>query len=251
MAFLSGGAALQLLKIFWPDIKKPVVERIEAKKSFYNGVAPLLRVSSELYGKMESLAKEDFSSFINPKNSNSKDPEHNKLYFYFLLAQFWAHLEYIRLESQYISLSKIKKGKELLRFIDTAEARNYRIIDRSIQRIIGECLIANKNQKFRVMTLSEFLDELESPESKLKKWIDKLDSEFSLLKNKDKKFRQTVLTYGIIAAIIIDHFDPEYKAVRRRKIYKNKLSESSKKLIKDNLLGHYLKFIKNDWKFYI
>ncbi|MCK6649268.1 MAG: hypothetical protein L6Q66_06410 [Bacteroidia bacterium] len=237
----SGGILWEVIKLFYPDLKRPISSRIAAKKSFYENLDPLLKSASELFGKLESLAKEDFSSFINTNNSNSKNPEHNRKYVYYLFAQFWAQLEYIRLKSQYTSLAKIKKGEELLRFIETIESRKYRILDRSIQRIIGESLIAKKNQKFKIMTLNEFLVELDEPNSNLAKWINEL--ELFLMQVSDKDKRQTVLRFGVILSALIDNFDPKHETVRRRQLYTNKLSLKSKNLIRNNLLDHYLKFI--------
>lgn len=248
IALVTGGALWEAFKFFYPDLIRPITSRIAAKKSFYENLDPILKSASELYGKLESLAKEDFSTFINPKNSNSQNPDHNCKYIFYLFAQFWAQLEHLRLESQYNSLSKINKGKQLLRFIETIESRKYRLLDRSIQRIIGECLISNDNQKFRVMTLKEFLEELDRPGTSLSKWIKEL--EISLLSVKDKEQRQLVLRFGVIIAILIDHFDPDYKTVRRRNIYLNKLSVKSKKTIENHLTYHYLYFLDKKDRYY-
>lgn len=248
ITFISGGALWEGFKLFYPDLKRPVETRIAAKKSFYKNLDPLLKASSELYGKLLSLAKEDFSSFINLKNSNASDPEHNQKYVYYLFAQFWAHLEYLRLESQYVDLSKIDKGKNLLRFIETFESRKFRILDRSVQRIIGECLITNEKQKFRILTLKEFLDELNNKESSLTNWIEKLENQLKSLD--DKKIRQQVLRFGVIVAILIDHFDPKHKTIRRRELYLLKLTNRSTSIIRNQLLNHYLPFVKDKSKYY-
>lgn len=248
VALVFGGAIWEGFKFFWPDLKRPFEERRLAKKSFYKNLDPILKSASELYGKMESLAKEDFSTFRKPENSNSKDPNHNRNYVFYLFAQFWAQLEYLRLESQYTSLSKINKGSELLRFIETFESRRYRVLDRSIQRIIGEALITNSDQKFRILTLKEFLDEFEKTESPLSKWVNQLESQMNQVNDKD--VRQTFLIFGVIVAMLIDHFDPKYKTVRRRKIYTNKLSRRSKQMIRNNLLKHYLPFINKGERYY-
>jgi len=248
IAFISGGVIWEGFKFFYPDLKRPIISRIHAKRTLYKNIDPIIKSASELYGKLESLAKEDFSTFIKPVNSNSLNPEHNKKYVLYLFAQFWAQLEYLRLESQYTSLSNIKSGKQLLRFIETIESRKYRILDRSVQRIIGESLIINKEQKFKVMTLKEFFDELNNHESTLSKWIKDLESIFDNVQ--DKEQRQIILRFGVIVALFIDHFDPKHKTVRRRKVYKNKLSVKSKRMIKNNLLNYYLEFIKDKTRYY-
>jgi len=61
LTFISGGAIWEGFKFIYPDIKRPIVARIEAKKTFYKNLDPILKSSSELYGKMLSLAREDFA----------------------------------------------------------------------------------------------------------------------------------------------------------------------------------------------
>jgi hypothetical protein len=245
---LTGAVLWEGFKFFYPDIKQYFKNRIVAKKIFYDNLDPILKAASELYGKIESLSKEDFATFINLKNSNSSNPLHNQKYVLYLFAQFWAQLEYLRLQSQYIDLSKIEKGNQLLRFIETIESRKHRILDRSMQRIIGECLISSKDQKFRIMTLKDFLETLENENSTLSKWIGNLEKK--LLSVKDKQQRQNILRFGVIVAALIDNFDPNHETVRRRDIYKNKLSPKSKEFLNESLFGHYLTFIKNKTKYF-
>lgn len=247
-AIISGGFIWELFKFFFPDIKKFFDAKITAKKNLYNNIDPILKASSELFGKLESLAKEDFATFINITHSNSNNPQHNQKYVFYLFAQFWAQLEYIRIINQYNSLTRIKKGKQLLRFIETFESRKYRILDRSIQRIIGESLIEGSRDKFRVMSINEFIINLNATNSSLKPWIDKLENYF--LSVNDLKKRQTILRYGVILAMFIDHFDSEYKIVRRREVYRNKLTRSSRFMVKENLLKHYLPFVDKQHKFF-
>ena len=248
LATITGATIWEGFKFFYPDIKQYFKTRTAAKKVFYDNLDPILKASSELYGKIESLAKEDFATFVNLKKSNSTDPVHNQKYILYLFAQFWAQLEYLRLQSQYIDLSKIKEGNQLLRFIETIESRRHRILDRSMQRIIGECLISNKDQKFRIMTLKDFLETLENENNTLSKWIGELEKK--LLNVNYKEQRQVILRFGVIVAVLIDHFDPKHKTVRRREIYKHRLSPKSKQLLNKYLFGHYLKFIKNNAQYY-
>lgn len=245
---ITGGTIWPIVTFIYPEIKRPILSRIKAKKTFENNLNPILRSSGELYGKIESLAKEDFSTFINPENSISKDPEHNRLFIYYLFAQFWAHLEYFRLESQQISLSKTKQGKELLKFIGTIESRSFRILDRSVQRIIGECLITQKEQRFRVITMKEFLEDFQKPNSTLHQWVEKLEGFMQGLDNNKKK--QVVLKFGVVVLMLIDHFDPNHETVIYRRKYINKLSEKSKLEIRRKLLPVYLEFIKNKSRYY-
>jgi hypothetical protein len=248
ITLISGSAIWEGFKFVYPDIKRYFQSRIEAKKILYQNVDPIIKSASELYGKVLSLAKEDFATYLNKANSNSIDPEHNKKYILYLFSQFFAQIEFIRLQSQYVTLSKIKKGRELLKFIETIESRKYRIVDRSIQRIIGECLILNKDQKFKVMTLQEFLSQIEQVSTPLNKWITPLEDKLNLVGKQDS--RQTILKFGIIVEALINHFDPDHKTIRKRPIYVNKLSPKSRGTIKENLCVYYLPFISNKQRLY-
>src|SRR5665213_941173 len=125
LTFISGGAIWEGFKFIYSDLKRPIVARIEAKKTFYKNLDPILKSASELYGKLLSLSREDFATFTNSEHSTSADPILNRKYILYLFAQFWAHIEYLRVESHYIALSKIENGKRLLQFIDTIESVSY------------------------------------------------------------------------------------------------------------------------------
>jgi hypothetical protein len=248
IALISGGALWEGFKFLYPEIKRPIDNYSKAKKQLYENLDPILKASDELYGKILSLTNEDFATFVNIKHSNSDDVEQNKRYIYYLFSQFWAQLEYMRMKSHYFSITRIKKGNELLRFIETYESREFRILDRSIQRIIGEALLEESGNTFKVMSLNQFVNKLHDQDSNISKWIALLENK--LCATTDKEIRQKILVFGVLVAILIDHFDPNHKIVRKREIYLNKLSEKSKSIIQRNLLGHYLKFVKNKEDYY-
>ncbi len=194
------------------------------------------------------MAKEDFAAFINPAQAYAKDNDHNKKYVIYLFAQFWAQLEYIRLKSQYTSLTELKKGRQLINFIETIESRHFRILDRSLQRVIGEILIEGATPAFRVMTLNQFIRNYDDTDSEIYKWANKIEEELNA--TSDKKVRQRILVFGVIVASLIDHLDPSHKIIHPNQIYKNKLNPTSKNIIRGNLFRHFLKFVKNKEKYY-
>jgi hypothetical protein len=248
LSAVTGGALWEGFKFLYPEVKRKIDTYKEANDLLFKSIDPLLKAADELYGKLWSLAKEDFATIINKENSISRNPEHNLQYIQYLFAQFWANLEYIRIQNQYTSLSRIKKGRQLIRYIETFESRHFRILDRSVQRIIGESLIEYSSQKFTIMSLNEFMNEISGTNPRFAEWIKQLEDFLNSVK--DKKYRQQVLKYGIIIATLIDHFDPDYKVVRRRDIYLNKLTIKSKKELEKNLLNHYLPFKKNPDNYY-
>lgn len=248
VTLVSGSAVWEGIKFFYPNISREIKAYKEAHKNLYESIDPILKAADELYGKLISVANEDFSTFTNRGKSNSKDIDLNRKYIYYLFAQFLAQLEYIRMKSQYSSISKIKKGRELLKFIETYESRTFRLVDRSIQRMIGESLILNSTGSYKVMSLSQFYVNIHDASCKSNIWIKKIEDK--LLATNDKDVRQSVLIFGVIVAALINHFDPQSRIVRSRKIYKNKLSQNSKIKIKKILLGSYLPFVKNREMYY-
>ncbi|MFZ6011575.1 MAG: hypothetical protein ACOYXT_14625, partial [Bacteroidota bacterium] len=73
-ALLSGAALWEGFKFFFPDLKNYFSKRRKAKVIFYESLDAALKASDELLGKLESLAKEDFATFINTKHSNNASP---------------------------------------------------------------------------------------------------------------------------------------------------------------------------------
>jgi len=248
LTFVSGSAIWEGVKFFSPGISREIKAYREAHKNLYESIDPILKAADELYGKLVSIANEDFSTFTNKGVPNAKDVDLNRKYIYFLFAQFFAQLEYIRMKSQYSSISKIRKGRELLKFIETFESRTFRLVDRSIQRMIGESLILNSTGSYRVMSLSQFYISIHDVSFKNNIWIKKIED--TLMTTNDKKVRQSVLVFGVIVAALINHFDPQSKIVRSRRVYKNKLTLDSKIKINKVLLTNYLPFVKDKERYY-
>lgn len=242
LALLTGGVLWEGVKFFYPDVKNFLEKRKKAKEILYQNLDLAIKSADELYGKIESLSKEDFATFINLENSNSSSPEHNQIYVCYLFGQFWASLENIRLQSNYSSITRLQKGQELLRFIETLESRKFRLLDRSKQRIIGESMLVNADNKFQVISLYSFFYKIET-DLVFSKWILELKEVFCSANNNER--RQRILIHGVIVAMFLDHFDCDQKIARRREIYANRLRPESYNLIRNVLIKHYLKFLNN------
>lgn len=248
ISLITGVVIWEGFKFFFPILNQRLKNYSDGRKAFYGSLDPILKSADELYGKIYSLAKEDFATFINPSNSFSNDIDHNRKYVIYLFAQFWAQLEYIRLKSQYTSLSEFEKGRQLINYIETIESRSFRLLDRSVQRVIGEILISGASTSFRVMNLNDFIRQYDDVNSEVRKWATKIEN--ILIQTHDKKIRQRILVFGVIVASLIDHLDPEHRIIHPNKVYKNKLNPTSKNVIRGNLLSHYLKFVKNKKNYY-
>jgi hypothetical protein len=62
LSVILGGSLWEGFKFLYPDLKIFITSRNLAKKTFYSNIDSLLKAANELYGKLESLGKEDFSS---------------------------------------------------------------------------------------------------------------------------------------------------------------------------------------------
>tara|TARA_R110000850_G_scaffold120328_3_gene237697 strand:+ start:3548 stop:4333 length:786 start_codon:yes stop_codon:yes gene_type:complete len=251
VSIISGGVLGGLLwegfKFFYPDLKNHFQKKHVAKRIIHESFDSTIKAADELFGKIESLVKEDFGTFRNNGISNSLDPKHNRLYILYLFAQFWAALENIRLKSNYSSIGRIEKGKELLRFIETFESRKFRILDRSKQRIIGEGMIIHSGEKFEVLPLYSFIEKL-NKDPNFSSWIEELGTYISNKRNNSQ--RQGILVFGIIVAAFLEHFDPKHIVSRKRPIYLNRIRPESSQLIRNVLLKKYIGFIKNKERYY-
>jgi len=247
IAAFSGGAVWELLKLIYPDLKKYFSDRLAAKEILNKYLDPLLKTSDELFGKLSSLANEDFLS-VNQEKGTDEEIIINKIYLFYLFSCFWARLSIIKNESNYISLARTKKGRHLIQFMNSFEARRNRILDRSLQRIIGDALVRNEGQEQKIMSLSDFADQYLEEKSNLKKWIGSLD--LSLKNTINKEFRQRFLIFGILLQSFIDYFDKHHSVVRDREVYLNKMSRRTKFNLKYGLFDIYLPFIEKPEKYY-
>ncbi|EKD32304.1 MAG: hypothetical protein ACD_77C00130G0001 [uncultured bacterium] len=242
---ISGGVILELAMFFYPDFKKLFNSKVVAKNLINKHSDSIIKAADELFGKIFSLAKEDFKLFT--KYNNDTD-EMNKIYVLYLFASFWASLGILKQESNFIHIARIKKGKRLLNFVTTYESKRNRILERSFQRAIGESIILESSSGLKKKTLYDFTNEYNSENSNLKKIFNPLER--SLFSTSDKTHRQKILLFGIIILALLDFLDKNHKVVRKRQTYKNKLSAKTKDELEFRVFKHYLPFVKNATKYY-
>ena len=235
----------EIFKFFYPDIKQFFGAKSDAKRILYKHINSILKSGDELLGKIHSLARNDFTSLRNV----DKREEHDVIYIMYLFANFWGRLMIMKIDSDYTALSQITKGQELLKFVTAYEASKKRIIDRSIQRTLGESLIVDNNNKFRLKTLYEFSKEYEIEDSGIKKLFKPLRD---LLENCGPiETRQKILQFGIIIHALLDHYDSKHKIIRDRKSYENKLTQKTKESLQGRIFKHYIPFVMHHNKYYI
>lgn len=241
ISLITGASLWEVFKYFIPEIRRHIQKRREATRIFYESIDSIIKVSDELLGKLISLAKEDFATFINIEHSNSNSPLDNQVYACYLVCQQWTLLQYIRRQSNLTSITRLKKGRELLAFLETFESRKFRLLDRSKQRIIGEAMMLTGNSQFKVLSLYLFVQKVKQDEA-FAKYIEALRNMF--FSARKAKIRQRILVYGVIVALFLGHFDQSHNISRPRLLFTNKLRPESLKLLYNVLLRHYLPFIR-------
>jgi hypothetical protein len=245
----AGAGAFALFKEILPDLRAWFRDRNLAKKLITENIDSVLLVADELLSKIYDLAKNDFKGTYKDTLDTCTDPL-ERAYLLYLFSSFWGRLALLRQQANYGKLAKIRKGRRLLLFLKTFEARTkYRIIERGIQRIIGDGLLTINNSRNTVQTLFEFRNQLNMINSPLRTVMDVFDRFLSTTNNRD--VRQKVLYFGILIKSFIDYFDPEHIVTSNRHAsFINKLEPSAKEELNFRVFGVYLNFIAEPEKYY-
>ena len=158
-AAISGGGVVKLLDYLYAEYlhRREASERAEDLVNKH--LDPILKAADELVGKTRSLAEEDFISVRSEPQENLADIEAQMpvLSVLYLVGQFWARIQVLRIESVYMNLGGSNRGKSLLAFISAIESTRIRIVDRARQRGIGESLIERDGERLRTLTYYEFV----------------------------------------------------------------------------------------------
>jgi len=246
-AAISGGLVVKLLDYAYSEYRRRSEKSETAKALVNKHLDPILKASDELVGKLRSIASKDiFDIKIWPlsKKIEDKIPMTSILY---LIGQFWSRIQILYMESVYVNLGSHSLGKKFLSFIKTLESRKIRILDRDLQRGIGELLIKRQGDQLRTWTYHEFVEDYISSE-KTRLWFQPL---ISLLENiNHTRDRQRLLVYGAIIHALIDTLDPKHMTTRKRPGWANKLTKNSRNDLRYRVFPLYLSFITNPKKYY-
>ena len=68
---------------------------------------------------------------------------HDFASFLYLFGCFWARIELVRHKGLSVSMGKDRRGAELQHFLDCLESRRVRIVDRILQRAVGEVFVSS------------------------------------------------------------------------------------------------------------
>lgn len=202
---------------------------------------PLLKAADELFGKLRSLANEDFKTLerLDEKEPGFEEPDLVSLVFTF--ARFWGRLEQIRIDGLTISLADDKRGRQLQMFIDCLESRRVRLVDRITQRAIGETMLVRENGRLREIGFLEFYAKVRNDRD-LDRWFKPLVG--VLVRSRYTSERQMLLQYGIVVHAMVDMLDPEHHVSKDRPGYPHKLTKKTWRDLKFRVFGEYLKSVE-------
>lgn len=239
---LVGGLTVKVIDIIYQEVRRWISDNRDKTTLVDNHLDPLLKSADELNGKIRSLAEKDFLPIIDI--DGSKDIVKNREFvgLMFLFGKFWAQIEIIRKNGISVSLSSSEKGARLQKFFDCLESRRVRIIDRILQRSIGEILIKDRN----AVSFIEFVHIIEN-EKDSQRWIKPLETFLSRMRHTHE--RQKLLQYGVVIHALIDYLDKEHLVTRERPSWPNKLTKRSWQDLKYRVFKVYLGFIRETEKY--
>ncbi|MCP4902346.1 MAG: hypothetical protein GY906_35715 [bacterium] len=254
---LSGGALVKILGPMFAEFRRRREDSKSARALVDFHLDPILKAADELVGKLRSLAQSDFDEIISLTyegitiDFDDDDADLDEIMKYgdilYLLAQFWAQIQILRIEGLNLNLTRDKRGAKLRSFFRALEARRTRLVDRAWQRAIGEALIDDTGARLRTITLYEFIQRYKSSPD-FRDWLSPLF--FALLEVEDRRERQRFLVYGAIIHSLLDTLDPRYQVSTKRTGWANKLNDRSRRDLKRRVFAVYLPFVKKPGTYY-
>ena len=250
-AAVGGGFVLKLLDLGYAEFRQRREATETAKDLVNRHLDPILKAADELVGKLRSLAQEDFKEleYGRVREDDSAAKRHELLPLVglmYLFANFWGRVAVLRRESVYANLARHKRGARLLQFVESLETRNIRIVDRQLQRLIGEALITPEGSRFDTMSLHEF-SETYVKDGALREWLHPLRT--LLLTTRHRRIRQRVLLYGAVVHMLVDTLDDKHRVTRDRPSYPNKLTQRTRRDLRFRIIEQYLPFVGNREKY--
>ena len=241
-AALGGGVTVKLLDIAYQEFRHRMARNVSSIELVDQHLGPLLKAADELVGKLRSLAEADFKPVYRVK-LDEKCLEHREFAsLLYLFGRFWARIELLRQNGLLVSLGKDPRGAQLQHFLDCLESRRVRIVDRILQRAVGE-VIARDDE---TITFVEFVRMFEADPA-FRQWIMPLAKFLSRTEHTTE--RQRLLQYGTVLHALIDTLDNKHLITRERPATPNKLSRRSWADLNYRVFGVYLKFVRNRQKY--
>lgn len=161
---LGSGLTVKLLDIAYQALRSHSSRKQSSRTVVEHHLDPILKAADEVVGKIRALAEEDFGSLIHLARPAREQLEYRALVLLYLFANLWARIELLRRDAIAVSLQAHPKGRQLKQFLDCMESRRVRLVDRAIQRAIGETLIDSSASPAGTIFFVEFARRVEGPE---------------------------------------------------------------------------------------
>ncbi len=238
---LGSGLTVKVLDIIYQEWRQTTTRRITAKEVVDRHLDPLLKSADEFVGKVWSLSEGGFQSIrgVDPEAPSITNHDFGSLLF--LTARFWAQVEAIRYEGMSVAMAKDERGSKVQKFFDCLESRNVRLLERVLQRAVGEVSFREGMSAY-----SGFVAAYET-DDRTRKWLLPLARFLTKLNNTSQ--RQTLLQYGAIVHAFIDTMDPRHLVTRNRPSWPGRLTKRSITNLRFRVFGVYLKFVQNQPKY--
>jgi len=246
-AALSGGIVVKLLDYLYLEYRRRKEASDISQHIVDRHLDPVLKAADELVGKIRSLAQHDFVEFKDYHNLEDDQSASVELTnFYYLFGQFWARVQILRMEGLYVNLAAVEPGRKLKSFLDTLETRKIRLVNRPLQRGMGESLIQQNSNNLSTLTYYEFVQLYRSDEN-IQKWFQPLQNCVKQISH--TRNRQNLLVYGVVLHSLIDTLDPEHHITQNRPSWPNKLTKKSRRDLKFRIFNIYLPCISDKDKY--
>lgn len=248
-AALGGGLTVKLLDIAYQEIRSRFSQRRTARKLVDDHLDPILKAADEIVGKLRSLAEEDFASLRRSavRTEETVVADHKTLVLLYLFASFWARIELLKRDAIGGSLQKHPKGKLLKQFLDCIESRRVRLVDRGVQRAVGETLLDTVRTPASTIYFIEFADRVQ--DQRVWQWYRPLHR--TVTRFQHTQDRQRVLQYGAVLHALIDTLDPKHDVTGQRPSWPNKLTRRTVRALQFRIFGRYLGFVRTKRKYFL
>lgn len=244
----AGGIIVKFLDHLFILWRKRSEQSLSAKDLIEKHLDPILKSADELVGKIYSMAQKDFIEEEKISSQSDESNDMHLLYIIYLFGHFWSKIQILRLESIYVNLNSQKRGRNLKSFINTLETRKFRIVDRAIQRGIGETLVEISVGQLRTISFYDFVQRYKI-DNELRNWLILIIEKLTYIQH--TRNRQNILVYGTIVLAMIDTLDPDHSTARDRPPWTNKLTRKSRRILQNEVFKTFLKFVKEKEKYYI
>jgi hypothetical protein len=250
-AGFSGSLGVKLVDYAYAEFCRFREKRASSQEIVDKHLDPILKTGEDLVGKLRSLALHDFVDlkYLTEKESHpledSVDFELTNVLF--LFAQFWSHIQILRREAIYASIGRNHVGASLKGFLDTLESRHVRVLDRPLQRAIGESLICSQGDRFFCMTYFDFLSEYERLRIWFRPLIDVIKGAAKAKKRPEP--RQALLRYGSVVHSMLDTLDSKHVLVPDLPGWPNKLTMQTRRNLGFRVFAVRLPLVRNVEKY--